>query len=173
MTTTCSDAWTLTRVTDPLACTVSKPDVTKGIFLCSIHVNTHSSGVVSKRFKSHPDIVIADLNGTTIPVVSISQHMIVFTAASLQRNITFTTEQVVAKPRPQGPILSPHVAKQLFDLAVIRKEQCPITMEDFTVGNTAAMPCGHLFLEMAITESFKKDPYKCPWCRQKGVPTFM
>jgi hypothetical protein len=69
--------------------------------------------------------------------------------------------------------VSPFVAKQLFDLAVLRKEQCPVTMEDFSVGNTAVMPCGHLFMQFAIEESFKKEPHKCPWCRQVGRPTYV
>jgi len=69
--------------------------------------------------------------------------------------------------------VSPFVAKQLFDLAVLRKEQCPVTMEDFSVGNAAVMPCGHLFMQFAIEESFKKEPHKCPWCRQVGKPTYV
>ena len=69
--------------------------------------------------------------------------------------------------------LCPFVAKQLFDLAVLRKEQCPVTMEDFSAGNTAVMPCGHLFMQFAIEESFKKEPGKCPWCRQAGKPTYV
>jgi hypothetical protein len=69
--------------------------------------------------------------------------------------------------------LSQHVAKQLFELAVLKKEQCPITVEEFSPGNTAVMPCGHLFMQMAIEESFKKDANKCPWCRQLGRPTYV
>ena len=168
METTFSDAWTLTRVTEPLSCSIITPAVSKGTFLCSIHVKAHS-GTIMKRVKAHPDIIVTDLNGVAIPVISLTHHMSVFTADSLKGNLVFSLEPV-PKPRPQGS-LSSHVAKLLFDLAVLRKEQCPITMEDFTVGNTAAMPCGHLFLQMAIAESFKKEPYKCPWCRQKGVPT--
>jgi hypothetical protein len=61
----------------------------------------------------------------------------------------------------------------LFDLAVLRKEQCPVTMEDFSVGNAAVMPCGHIFMQFAIEESFKKEPHKCPWCRQVGKPTYV
>ena len=69
--------------------------------------------------------------------------------------------------------LSQHVAKQLFELAVMKKEQCPITVEEFSSGNTAVMPCGHLFMQMAIEESFKKEANKCPWCRQLGRPTYV
>jgi hypothetical protein len=69
--------------------------------------------------------------------------------------------------------LAPFVAKQLLQLAIIRHEMCPIVAEEFSDGNCAAMPCGHLFAKMAIEESFKKEPSKCPACRQTGVPTFV
>ena len=69
--------------------------------------------------------------------------------------------------------LSPFVAKQLFELAVHKKDQCPVTMEEFSAGNTAVMPCGHLFMIHAIEESFKVESNKCPWCRQTGKPTFV
>jgi len=69
--------------------------------------------------------------------------------------------------------LSAHVAKQLLALARIRKEECPIIAEEFSDGNTAVMPCGHLFSRMGIEESFKKEPRKCPACRAAGNPTFV
>lgn len=69
--------------------------------------------------------------------------------------------------------LSPFVAKQLLQLAIIRHDMCPIVAEEFSDGNCAAMPCGHLFAKMAIEESFKKEPSKCPACRQPGAPTFV
>ena len=85
--------------------------------------------------------------------------------------------QIQAKTKPTRTYLyntlCPFVAKQLFDLAVLRKEQCPVTMEDFSAGHTAVMPCGHLFVQFAIEESFKKEPGKCPWCRQAGKPTYV
>jgi len=84
--------------------------------------------------------------------------------------------QIQTKTKPHRYLyntLCPFVAKQLFDLAVLRKEQCPVTMEDFSVGNAAVMPCGHLFMQFAIEESFKKEPGKCPWCRQTGKPTYV
>lgn len=69
--------------------------------------------------------------------------------------------------------LAPFVATQLLQLAIIRHEMCPIVAEEFSAGNCAAMPCGHLFAKMAIEESFKKEPSKCPACRQTGTPTFV
>ena len=71
------------------------------------------------------------------------------------------------------PTLSLHAARQLLELAQLKKEQCPVTVEDYITGQTAVMPCGHLFMQIAIEESFKKDPNLCPWCRQTGVPTFV
>jgi len=97
------------------------------------------------------------------------------TAANIQTAATATA--AVAKTKTHRPPLysqlAPFVAKQLFDLAVLRKEQCPVTMEDFSLGNAAVMPCGHLFMQFAIEESFKKEPHKCPWCRQVGKPTYV
>jgi hypothetical protein len=69
--------------------------------------------------------------------------------------------------------LNPHVAKQLLALARLRKEECPIIAEEYTEGNTAVMPCGHLFSRLGIEESFKKEPRKCPACRSSGNPTFV
>lgn len=69
--------------------------------------------------------------------------------------------------------LAPFVATQLLQLAILRHEMCPIVAEEFSAGNCAAMPCGHLFAKMAIEESFKKEPSRCPACRQTGSPTFV
>lgn len=65
------------------------------------------------------------------------------------------------------------VAKQLLELAQLKKEMCPITAEEYSSGNTAVMPCGHLFMQIAIEESFKKEAGKCPACRQSGRPTYV
>jgi hypothetical protein len=131
-------------------------------------------------------------------VLSMTAPQVMFESGALKRNVNFVAAAPPPAPAPApdpipvptGPSvpggprqkkcapcasnqLSPFVAKQLFDLAVLRKEQCPITVEDFSVGNTAAMPCGHLFMQFAIEESFKKEANKCPWCRQLGKPTYI
>jgi hypothetical protein len=69
--------------------------------------------------------------------------------------------------------ISLFAAKQLLELAKLKKDMCPIVAEEFNIGNTAVMPCGHLFAEIAITESFKKSKNICPACRQHGYPTFV
>jgi hypothetical protein len=69
-------------------------------------------------------------------------------------------------------VLAPFVARQLVDLAILRHEQCPITIEDYVVGHTAVLPCGHLFARAALEECFKKDADTCPACRAKGRPTY-
>jgi hypothetical protein len=78
----------------------------------------------------------------------------------------------MAPPAPRGD-LNFHVARKLMELAILKKEMCPITVEEFSAGNTAVMPCGHLFMQMAIEESFKKEMRKCPECRQIGSPTYV
>jgi hypothetical protein len=74
---------------------------------------------------------------------------------------------------PRRGDLAPFVAKQLLALAQLRHDQCPIIAEEYSDGNTAVMPCGHLFAQIAIEESFKKEPYKCPACRALGRPTYV
>ena len=91
---------------------------------------------------------------------------------------TKKTKKVKEAPKPKSTTkavgdLSVHVARQLLELAQLKKEQCPITVEDYITGETAVMPCGHLFMQIAIEESFKKEPNKCPACRQYGHPTFV
>jgi hypothetical protein len=81
-------------------------------------------------------------------------------------------KKIIAKPILTGD-LSVHVARKLMELAILKKEMCPITVEEFSAGNTAVMPCGHLFMQMAIEESFKKECRKCPECRQIGSPTYV
>lgn len=84
-----------------------------------------------------------------------------------------------ATPKPSAPKnkgsgdLGLFVAKQLLEFAQGKHEMCPITAEEFITGNTAVMPCGHLFMQFAIEETFKKEPYKCPACRQSGRPTYV
>lgn len=92
----------------------------------------------------------------------------------------FTKPTKVKKPlKPKQPLpppegdLSFHVARQLLELARIRKTECPIIAEELSEGNTAAMPCGHLFSRLAIEESFKTERYRCPACRLSGMPTFV
>lgn len=77
-----------------------------------------------------------------------------------------------AAPAPAGDLCL-HVARQLLELAQIKKDMCPVIAEEYTAGETAAMPCGHLFSKLAIQETFKKEPNKCPACRQAGRPTFV
>lgn len=78
----------------------------------------------------------------------------------------------VASHSPAGDLCL-HVARQLLELAQLKKEMCPVIAEEYIAGEAAAMPCGHLFSKMAIQETFKKEPNKCPACRQAGRPTFV
>jgi hypothetical protein len=172
--------------------------VSLGMFV----IKNHDGILLNKHLKSYPALVIYLPTGETIPVISMAQHTTVFGSHKLKTNVTniiYTSAQpdvsgnLMPAPDVSGNLmpapklkkikkttsslgvgdLSPHVAKQLFELAVLKKEQCPITVEEFSSGNTAVMPCGHLFMQMAIEESFKKEANKCPWCRQLGRPTYV
>lgn len=81
-------------------------------------------------------------------------------------------KSTIAKNKGSGD-LGFFVAKQLLEFAQSKHEMCPITAEEFITGNTAVMPCGHLFMQFAIEETFKKEPNRCPSCRQSGRPTYV
>jgi len=175
--------------------TISKPQTPTINKAGYAYVKTTNGETLTRLVKEYSDIIIKNATGEEIRVISFSQHAGIFGAHKLKRNVVFTNAPVsnvidpnfntiqhvpaVIKQRKSssslkvGSDLNPFVAKQLFELAVLRKEMCPITAEEFSVGNTAVMPCGHLFMQMAIEESFKKERNKCPWCRQHGSPTYV
>ncbi len=141
--------------------------------------------------------------GGPIPVLEMPKHTTVFGKQRLTRNVCLqwlqlqapgsplpipaadATIQHVTEPKkkkvtPAAAIqtqpksdLHLFVAKQLLEFAQSKHEMCPITAEEYITGQTAVMPCGHLFMRMAIEETFKKEPNKCPACRQTGRPTFI
>jgi len=84
-----------------------------------------------------------------------------------------TIASPAAATGPRRGDLTPFVAKQLLALAKLRHDQCPIIAEEYSDGNTAVMPCGHLFTQIAIEETFKKTPNTCPACRATGRPTYV
>lgn len=103
----------------------------------------------------------------TTPSASVISHIPAVPVAPKKKKLA-----PVAAPAPSGDLCI-HVARQLLELAQIKKEMCPVIAEEYTAGETAAMPCGHLFSKLAIQETFKKEPNKCPSCRQAGRPTFV
>lgn len=128
--------------------------------------------------------------GTVIPVIYVDRILKRLLLPRMKRNVLILDAPLMdvsggGFPAPAAPLLgppvvsqrppplTPHVARQLLELARLKHDMCPITVEEFTAGNTAVMPCGHLFMQMAIEESFKKEPNKCPACRQIGRPTFV
>lgn len=115
---------------------------------------------------------MSDISGNAITHVSNSVASNALNAKKKKIKPSTAAAAAPVPARPKGD-LSPFVAKQLMALANSRGEFCPIVAEEFSTGNTAAMPCGHLFAQIAIEESFKKEPYKCPACRQPGRPTYV
>jgi len=184
-----ANRWVLTPVATMTHGLTYPSGSTSSAYMGKFYIKNCEGIILSKMIVSHPLMTIVVAN-ETIPVISMAAHTTVFGSYKLKSNVTFVTsaQDISGSPVPV-PVTNPNpvlkkklhglgqaplekfVAKQLFDLAILRKEMCPITAEEFSVGNTAVMPCGHLFMQFAIEESFKKEPNKCPWCRQHGSPT--
>jgi hypothetical protein len=99
------------------------------------------------------------------------------TAATAAVAATATADNVIQPQKKlikiKQNVMTLYVAKQLFELARIKKELCPITAEEFIAGETGVMPCGHLFMKIGIEESFKTRSGQCPLCREAGFPTYV
>jgi len=125
-----------------------------------------------------PAPTVMDASGAAVPIsVDTISHVPAptMTTASAKSKVIGKLKKKLAAATPVKSVgeLSPFVARQLLELAQMRKELCPIVAEEFSTGNTAVMPCGHLFAQIAIEESFKKEPNRCPACRQGGRPTYV
>jgi len=123
-------------------------------------------------------------DGQVYPIIQIPDHTSIL-LPRIKRNFT-----VAMQPQPAAPLVGPipvpvrrstpaapeiplFVARQLLELAQLKNDMCPIVAEEFSTGNAAVMPCGHLFAQMAIEESFIAAPNVCPACRQPGRPTYV
>ena len=70
--------------------------------------------------------------------------------------------------------LSPYIARKIYDLAVLQNEHCPITHEQFTIGNVAIMPCGHIYSKSGLcTYFYTKNDKKCLICKYNGIPVYL
>lgn len=123
-------------------------------------------------------------NGQAYPILQIPDHTSIL-LPRIKRNFDVALQNPPAPPPSAppppapprrlhaAPELPPFVARQLLELAQLKHDMCPIVAEEFSAGNTAVMPCGHLFAQMAIEESFAVAPHVCPACRQPGRPTYV
>ena len=97
------------------------------------------------------------------------------TAASATATASASSAAIAAAPKKFSakgnlPTIGIHIATQLLELAQLKHDMCPITAEEFITGETAVMPCGHMFMRFGLEETFKTPVSKniCPSCRQKG-----
>jgi hypothetical protein len=140
-----------------------------------ISIAMHTTVFGAHKLKSN---VVFDPMGSLVPITPALTPAPALAPAGEQVVHVTDAAIYVKKKKPIALVqgqggLEKFVAKQLLELAILRKEMCPITAEEFSVGNTAAMPCGHLFMQFAIEESFKTKRDECPWCRQTGRPTYV
>lgn len=119
-----------------------------------------------------PPPTVMDASGAAVPITVDTISHVPITTSSAKSKIIKGIKTKVYGVAPHST-LSPFVARQLLELAQMRKELCPVVAEEFSIGNTAVMPCGHLFAQIAIEESFKKELNRCPACRQSGRPTYV
>jgi hypothetical protein len=141
-----------------------------------IHASATAAPAV-KKAKKKVSATVTDVSGSAVSgsavVMDVSGSPAMLGSSSTTTTTTTPPPVKRVKPSSSSIILHPFVAKQLLDLAILRHDTCPIVAEEFSANNTAVMPCGHLFARMAIEETFKKEPAKCPACRQIGLPTFI
>ncbi len=178
------------------------PAVIPFSFFMTATIKKAGGDTVAKRIYKHPISAKNIITGEEVPILTFASPSHVFGAYALKLNITLLpsstptsvapTLSVTAPPVPAvlaavlpptpKPVkqktkavgdLSQFVAKQLLELAQSKHEMCPIVAEEFAASHTAVMPCGHLFADFAIQETFKKEPNKCPVCRLYGHPTFV
>jgi hypothetical protein len=156
--------------------------------------------LVRKLIRNYPNILLKDPAGERIRVIRMSKPVslldldtwaaaprLAFPASALSEASESEEEKDVIsyakatyekllitmdKNKSKGG-LSPFAAKQIMEFARSKGEFCPILAEEFSAGNTAVMPCGHLFASAGLDESFKKEHGKCPTCRQSGLPTYV
>jgi hypothetical protein len=57
-----------------------------------------------------------------------------------------------------------HIFRVYVENAVLKGEECPITLEKFTTKTVGCTPCGHLFEKNAIKKAIDATR-KCPTCR--------
>ena len=65
------------------------------------------------------------------------------------------------KKQEPAPALPSHVWKSMMEGALYRKETCPVSFEELTIGNICILPCMHCF----DVGSFSSSTKDCPLCR--------
>lgn len=148
-----------------------------GVIIPVLQMAKHTTLFGTTRLKRNVTITSMDLIGPPPLSLPVSLTLpgpspVPVPVPSPPANTNTNTNIKVKKNIPGVTKLSIHVARQLLELAQMKKEMCPITVEEYSTGNTAVMPCGHLFLQFAIEETFKVAPGVCPACRQAGQPTY-
>lgn len=75
----------------------------------------------------------------------------------------------VQRPAPASQVKIPtHIFHAFVDLAISKREECPITMEAFTHENVACPPCGHLFTKEGLKRALESSG-RCPTCRAEAA----
>lgn len=95
----------------------------------------------------------------------------VYTSRSVYRisqNLDYIQTQSQSQSQSGGLKIPHHIALRLIDLAVIKGEQCPVTLEPLTKETAIVTNCGHVFSREMIREKEKTIP-TCPLCREPFI----
>jgi len=136
-----------------------------------LEIVTRSREHFQKMVKRNMTFQLTDATATatataatvSIDSIALPSNLEVVTPAQNQKKVIKIKQNVI----------NLYVARQLFELAQLKKDLCPITAEEFIAGETGVMPCGHLFMKIGIEESFKSRSGQCPLCREAGFPTYV
>lgn len=90
---------------------------------------------------------------------------------NLQQNIQEAQQQInlMQNPAPNLPKLLPYVAKLIVEGAIANEEECGISYEPLTLGNTSVLFCGHYFATNMYKMHVQTAGHKCPACMQASL----
>ena len=93
-----------------------------------------------------------------------------FVAEFIEKNSNGGQQEEEKKPSipivKKKPSIPTHIMTSHIELAILKNDDCPISLSPLTKGTVAYTPCGHLFNYESLCESFKSTQLKsCPTCR--------
>ena len=129
------------------------------IYPCSLRRTYLPQGIyvytITKPLTVLPSVYYHVYNGLD---VEMKWHMI----SRLNSAVRAEEPRPVSMPEVQR--IPGHVLKGYIDGLIRDKETCPVTLEEFRLGNISVTGCGHVF-EKGALESLSA----CPLCREKLV----
>jgi hypothetical protein len=90
-----------------------------------------------------------------------------FTLSDLAGQAAVPVVTPAVTPAVTNAKIPTHVFHAFVDLAISKREECPVSMEALTRENVGCPPCGHLFEKESLRRALA-DRGVCPTCRMKA-----